>query len=102
MWTEPGLGNNSKSSYLLCQMNWHTVRVTKQGPNITITLDELHTVSGPVTHGMNIRGELFLGGHPGNFTNICKQQPPFEARCTRRFPSVHYPRIFSRFFLEEE
>lgn len=65
VWTEPGLGNNTQSSYLMCQMKWHTVRVAKQGLNITITLDELRSVSSSVKYGANMTGELFLGGYPG-------------------------------------
>lgn len=45
-------------------MNWHSVRVIKQSPNVTITLDELHSVSSPMRHGTNMTGELFLGGYP--------------------------------------
>lgn len=70
VWTEPGLGNNTRSSYLMCQMKWHTVRVTKQGPNITITLDELHSVSSPVRYGANMTGELFLGGYAGKLPQM--------------------------------
>ena len=65
LWTEPGLENNSTSSYLMCQMQWHTVRVIKQGPNVTLDLDEHHAVSSPVPHGASMKGELFLGGYPG-------------------------------------
>ena len=54
IWTEPGLGNDTQSSYLMCQMNWHSVRVTKKGPNVTITLDELHSVSSLMGHGTNM------------------------------------------------
>ena len=64
-WTEPGLGNDSQSSYLMCQMNWHSVIVNKKGNNVTITLDELHSVSSPVRYGAHMTGELFLGGYPG-------------------------------------
>lgn len=70
VWTEPGLGNDTQSSYLMCQMTWHSVRVTKQGSNMTITLDELYSVSRPVTYGTNMTGELFFGGYPGNISNI--------------------------------
>lgn len=68
VWTEPGLGNDTQSSYLMCQMNWHSVRVIKQSPNVTITLDELHSVSSPMRHGTNMTGELFLGGYPGKIS----------------------------------
>ena len=68
IWTEPGLGNDTQSSYLMCQMNWHSVRVTKKGPNVTITLDEVHSVSRPMGHGTNMTGELFLGGYPGKMS----------------------------------
>ncbi|XP_015750179.1 PREDICTED: uncharacterized protein LOC107330044 [Acropora digitifera] len=46
IWTEPGLGDKSMSSYLMCQMKWHTVLVTKQGRNITIILDKHLASSG--------------------------------------------------------
>lgn len=65
LWTEPGLKNNSTSSYLMCQMQWHSVRVIKQGPNVTLVLDDHHAVSSPVAHGASMKGELFLGGYPG-------------------------------------
>ena len=65
VWTESGLGNDSQSSYMMCQMKWHTVTVTKEGSNLTVTLDELHSVSSPVRYGTNMTGELFLGGYPG-------------------------------------
>jgi len=45
-------------------MKWHSVRVTKQGLNVTITLDEYHSVSRPVAHDTNMTGELFVGGYP--------------------------------------
>ena len=69
IWREPGLGNDTQSSYLICQMNWHSVRVTKKGPNVTISLDELHSVSRLMGHGTNMTaGELFLGGYPGRIS----------------------------------
>lgn len=70
IWTELGLGNDTQSSYLMCQMNWHSVRVIKKGPNVTITLDELHSVSSLMGHGTNITGELFLGGYPGKIQTV--------------------------------
>lgn len=66
IWTEPGLGDKSMSSYLMCQMKWHTVLVTKQGRNITIILDKHLASSGLVIdQGEDINGQLFLGGYPG-------------------------------------
>lgn len=54
-------------------MKWHTVRVIKQGPNITMSLDEHHAVSGPVSLGAKMSGELFLGGYPGKVPNTYAQ-----------------------------
>ena len=65
VWTEPGLGNDTQSSYMMCQMNWNTVRVTKQGSNLTVALDDVHSVTKPVRYGTNMTGQLFLGGYPG-------------------------------------
>lgn len=48
----------------MCQMEWHTVRVTKKGLNVTISLDNYDAVSGPVT-STRAAGDLFLGGFPG-------------------------------------
>lgn len=64
VWTEPGLGNDTHSSYMMCQMSWHTVRVTKLGSNLTVALDDVHSVSKPVGYGTNMTGKLFLGGYP--------------------------------------
>lgn len=54
----------------MCQMKWHSVTVTKQGPNVTITLDEYHSVSSPMAHDTNMTGELFVGGYPGKVSVI--------------------------------
>lgn len=51
-------------------MKWHSVRVTKQGLNVTITLDEYHSVSSPMAHYTNMTGELFVGGYPGKVSVI--------------------------------
>lgn len=73
VWTEPDLGNNSQSSYLMCQMDWHTVRVRKHGRNITINMNDGHYASGTVLDGTSMNGKLFLGGFPGKiFTNLSK------------------------------
>ena len=64
-WVEPGIGNLSDSSYLLCQMNWHTVRLTKKNSNITLVLDEFPAVSAEAAQRGGISGGLYLGGLPG-------------------------------------
>ncbi|XP_068741417.1 laminin subunit alpha-like isoform X2 [Montipora capricornis] len=95
VWTEPGLENNSTSSYLLCQMEWHSVVVTKQGQNVTMVLDKHPAISGPVTNDAHINGQLFLGGYPAYNTLEPQEDSTGLKGCLKSFTLDGHPLHFA-------
>lgn len=64
---------SADSSYFLCNMTWHTVKLKGSDNNLQLTIDQSSSVSLSVSMEDDLKGDLYVGGMPGKTMLNIKQ-----------------------------